>query len=223
MRQSMSIPFCGVALIALIGREYILCAVSMIIAYFFHYSSILFISILALYWLIERIPYIMGRKITLAFSVVVLSLILYNFSYMLETMVAVGLTEEKYDALYGNSDVYGTNIPISQLALHGFNLAYFWLVTRYNKRTSFWILSNYVLMTSLILCFLGLISTYAVRVVDYFLIVNIVTLTYYTTKNSYRYVSLPIIFYLFYWFMTVVVADLGYTYPYKSRILESLI
>ena len=134
------------------------------------------------------------------------------------------ISVEPYIARYGSSDEYGSNLPISVLALNGFNMFVFWKMTkRCSKGNVISLFGRYMTVMALLLCFLGLISTFAVRICDYFTFVNILLISAFipTARKFWR--RSVVAFYLFYFVMTIMVANLGDTYPYSSKILNSFL
>ena len=220
MRQSMAVPYCTLSLIFLIDKKYIPSILFLVLGYCFHHSAILYAGILILYWTIDRYKRLRGRKIFILILIGV-TIIYFGYSYILNIMVQIGM-ESKYVERYGSSDEYGSNVPISSIAFNAFNLIYFWYITRGRKiKTEFWYFSTMLLLLSLSLCSLAQISTYAIRITEYFYLMDTLILTYYTMLNRYKNVWMLISFYIFYWVMSYCVANLGDTMPYSSRIIET--
>ena len=99
----------------------------------------------------------------------------------------------------------------------------FFVLCRHEKGSIVVLLGKYMTIMAFLLCFLGLVSTFTVRICDYFTIVNILLLSYYLPRANQIWRFVTISLYIFYWTMTIVVANFGDTYSYSSRILESII
>ena len=55
------------------------------------------------------------------------------------------------------------------------------------------------------------------------MMVSIISMTFVMKKNNVLFSMIVYSFYIFYWFMVVVVANLGQTYPYSSNLLDSML
>lgn len=222
-RQFLAMPFCLLSLIEFIRRKYFLCVLSMCLAFGFHHSSLFFLTILLLYYLCSRHRKLMKKRSTMVIIVMSIVLGIYLFNEILTSFVGIGLTDIKYLERYGSGDRYGTNVPISLFSINIFNLLMFTVVSRKIREKAFVVFSRYVLIISFLLCFMGLISTFAVRLGAYYMIVSIVSMVYIMRRNGQQFSTIVYSFYMFYWLMTVVVARIADTYPYHSKILSSIV
>lgn len=221
-RQFIAIPFCALSLIEYAKGNKINCFIAMIIAYGFHHSSLFFIVILLLYYMCRHHANLMYNKTTMLSIMIVVMGVIFLFNKLLLSIVGLGLTDMKYLNRYGGDAVYGTNVPISLFAFNIFTFLMLLLMTR-NKGKSNNLFFLYNAALGIFFCFTGLISTFTVRLCFYCMIISIVGTVHLLKKNSKLHTLTVFGFYLFYWFMTVVMANLEDTYPYKSIILSTII
>lgn len=217
-RQAMALCMCMPCMAYMIRKNYVMTAVTFFLAFSFHHSAFLFLSILLLYYLIFKKPKIFNRRVTKLVIIIGVVIILVSFNSVLQSMVGFGL-DSKYVNRYGNSEEYGSNIPISLFAINIFNLIIFKIIAAKDKGSRYYTFGEYMMIISLLLCFSGLISTFTVRVAAYFMFINILILTHYLPNSKKIWQVFTAGFYIFYWFMIVVVANLSDSYPYSSQIL----
>lgn len=220
LRQCMAISLCMLGFSFLLKGKYKACIVSSIIAYNFHHSAIIFFIIIGLKKITDVFFLRMESKKIKFFAIIFLAAMLFALSYVLSTFETVGLIDSRYAERYANADTYGTNVPISLFAISIFNLFVFYSVKRKSIDSNM-VFFEYLLIIAFIFCFSGLISTFATRMGDYFQICTIFIFPY-LYKNYHinkRIKVLHVSFLLFYWFMIVVIANLGNTFPYKSQLL----
>jgi hypothetical protein len=220
-RQAMALCMCMPCMAYMIRKNYVMTAVTFFLAFSFHHSALLFLSILLLYYFVFKNPKIFNRKVTKLVVVIGIVIILASFNSVLQSLVGFGL-DSKYVDRYGSSEEYGSNVPISLFALNLFNLIIFKIIAAKDKGSRYYTFGEYMMIISFLLCFSGLISTFAVRVGTYFLFVNILILSHYLSGNKRIWQVSTAGFYVFYWVMTVAIANLGDTYPYQSQILETI-
>ena len=199
-RQYLAIPFCVWSLAEFSNKKYRYTIILLICAFFFHQSSLIFIAVIALYHLCMHNFRRMKKRSSYFFIVGGTIIVILFFHFLLELAVNLGVSRVEYLSRYGDSEQYGTNIPLSLFAINTFNLLLFFIATQKIHTHPFLIFSKYILLISLLLCFTGLISKFAVRTVDYFMMVGIVCIVYYLKKIKYHFVWVFISFYLFYWF-----------------------
>lgn len=221
-RQAMALAMCLPCIAYMSKKKYVMTAITFVLAYSLHHSAILFASAIALYYLIERMPKTFNRTATKFLMVIAIVAILASFNTILNYLVGFGL-EDKYVDRYGSSDEYGSNVPISLFALNLFNFIVYKFITRKSTKDTLYIFGDYTMIIGVLLCFAGLISTFAVRIDAYFMFINILILTHYLPKATMFWKASTVGFYIFYWLMVVVVANLGDTYPYTSIILGQFI
>lgn len=218
-RQFLAMPFCLLSLAELVQKQYKKAILLFIIAILFHRSSFFFLTIFCLYYLCTNHYDKMKQKKMLflvTFSVVVG---LTMFVELLQFAINMGIARAEYMDRYGSDDKYGAGLPVSLLAINCFNYILFHLLTRRIELTPFLLFSKYIMLACVILCFAGLISTFAVRIDHYYVITGLVCTVYALQLNKYHYLQLYVAFYIFYWYMVVVEANLSDTYPYHSMIL----
>ena len=165
----------------------------------------------------------MSKKQIMWLLTLIVAVGLTLFVELLQLAIDLGLAKTEYMERYGESDKYGSGAPLSLFALTIFNYVMFMRLVNHVKTTPFLLFSKYVTMISVLLCFAGFVSTFATRIDHYFIMTSIVCIVYALQLRKYRYKWAFIGFYTFYWLMVVVVANLGDTYPYQSKILESLL
>ena len=221
-RQAMALAMCLPCIAYTSRKKYVLAAFIFVLAYSLHHSAILFASAIALYYFIERMPKTFNKTITKLLLIIAIVGILASFNAILTSLVGFGL-EDKYVERYGSSDEYGSNVPISIFALNVFNYIVYKFITQKSPKDSIRIFGDYTMIIGFLLCFAGLISTFAVRIDAYFMFINMLILTHYLPKAKLFWRASTVGFYIFYWIMVVVVANLGDTYPYSSFILSQFI
>lgn len=222
-RQFLAMPFCLLSLAELVKKQHKNAIVFFLIAFFFHRSSFFFLTIFCLYYLCINHFKIMKQKKMFFYLTLLVMVGLTMFVELLEFAISIGIAKAEYMDRYGSEEQYGAGIPVSLLSINCFNYLLFQLLTRRKELTPFLLFSKYVMLICVFLCFAGLISTYAVRLDHYYVMTGIVCTVYALQLNKYHYLPLYIVFYVFYWYMVVIVANLGNTYPYKSFIIESLL
>lgn len=222
-RQAMALSATIICIGYMLRGKKSMVVLSFVLAYCLHHSALLFVGILALYWMIDKKPSLFSQKKIFCLVVLLTILVMVSFNFLLTYFGSMGIGEEKYLSRYGSSDEYGSNLPVSVLALNVYNMIVFWLISKRKNTAVFTIFGRYMTVIAVLLCFLGMISTFAVRICDYFTFVNMLLLALYLPKGKSFYKLLTVVFYVFYWIMTIMVANLGDTYPYSSKILESII
>ena len=217
-RQAMALGACTVSLAYLIDKRYLFAALALILAYFFHHSAVIFLFILILYILCIKWQGLLEKKTIYILTMIICLAVIILFSVLLQYVVDAGLVDARFEDRYGNSDLYGTNLPISLLALNALNLFIYFKLSKSPNKTLF-LFGKYMMLISFLLCFTGLISTFAVRIVEYFELINIMLLSQLLPSSRKRWKVATVFFYIFYWTMAFAVANLGDTVPYKSVVL----
>lgn len=219
IRQFCACVICLYSFHELMQKKYIYAILIVIIAYGFHHSAPIFLILILLKYLYDQNPQLMG---TVKFKMLIIGSIVFAFfglSYYLDFLMSIGLTMNKYES-YLSDDVFGASLPVSMLALWGENLVFFYIIKYKNRYVDQTILNffEYIFLLSLIICFTSLISTYTIRLGYYFYILNIMIVPYmlknYKCPQALKFLHL--FFYVFFWYMTTIVANLSTTYPYKS-------
>ena len=220
-RQSIALYIDVLAFVYLLRSKYIpaigLCA----LGFNFHHSNIIFALVIALHYFVNRFPELFSYGKTKFLLIVSIALFLFYLSSALSFLGEFDdVIQEKYIARYGTSERYGSGLPLSVLAINTFNLIMFYMIKRkcYKNigKSTIMTFYEYLLIFSFTLTFSGFVSTFATRMVGYFSYMNIIIFPwlYYKKQNLYDLAKIHIMFFVFYWFMTVVVANLGGTYPY---------
>lgn len=223
VRQFLAMPFCLFSFAELIQKQYKKAILLFIIAFLFHRSSFFFLTIICLYYLCANHFNLMKQKRMFLFVTLLVVVGLTMFVELLQFAINIGIAKAEYMDRYGSEDQYGAGLPMSLLTINFFNFMVYYFLTKHVKVTPFLLFSKYVMLACVLLCFAGLISTFAVRLDHYFMITGIVCTVYALQMNKYHYLQLYLLFYIFYWYMVVIVANLGDTYPYKSVILDSFL
>lgn len=219
LRQYMAMSFCMVGFSSLLKGKYKSSFLCTFIAYGFHHSAVLFGIIILLKKITEKYErFLLQKKAKIVFTCF-LAYCLMVFSYILSFLEKIGLIEIKYIELYGNADVYGSSFPVSIFAFCVMNSIAFYFSKKRHDATS--VFFEYLIISSVILCFSGLISVFATRINMYFLICTCIIIPYifrnYIISSKIKF--LYCLFLLVYWTLTIVVSNLGGTFPYKSNIL----
>ena len=218
-RQFLAMPFCLFSLAELIQKQYKKALLLFLIAFLFHRSSFFFLTIFCLYYLCSNhFNKMRQKKVFLGVTILVV-VGLTMFVELLQFAINIGIARVEYMDRYGSEDKYGASLPVSLLAINCFNYILYHILTRRIEITPFLLFSKYIMLACVILCFAGLISTFAVRLDHYFMITGIVCTVYALKIRKYLYFWIYLAFYSFYWYMVVVVANLSDTFPYHSLIL----
>ncbi len=222
LRQYMAMSFCMLAFSYLIDNSYKKSLLFSIIAYGFHHSALIFLLIIGLWILCSfRSAKISSLKI----KFILTSLFFAMLSFLANIVSAlenIGAIDSRYEERYLTSELYGTNIPISLFALCILNLIIYKQISKFSQ-SSLKVFFEYILILSLLCCFLGTISTFLVRIGSYFQICTIfifpIMYKEYIGYYDIKILRFHLAFLIAYWILTVVIANLGQTYPYKSLIL----
>lgn len=218
-RQSIAITFVPLILYYCINAKYIKMGILFICAFLFHSSVLLCLAILALFIYTIKFPNMANKKLIKVLTVFVVVVMLINFNSLLNYVAGLGAVRTEYSDRYGSNDMYGSNLPISNIYLNIVNLAVFYSCR--DKKDPLSCFMEYIAIISVILCGSALISTFLVRITHYFVIVILL----YNVKliclrgNFHKNVSLFL--YFLYWFIITFI-NLEDTTPYKSKILLSL-
>ena len=219
LRQYMALAFCMVGFSMLMEEKYKMSVCCTLIAYGFHQTAFLFIPVILLKIVAFKYYHILSSRKIRAVFVTILAGCLMSFSYILSFFEKLGM-DDKYSLRYGSSDMYGASFPISIFSLCVVNLIVFYSAEKkyYDATSCFF---EYVMISSTVLCFAGLISVFATRMNLYYLICSCIIIPF-----IFRNYILPfkvkigyILFIFMYWFLTVVVVNLSDTFPYRSKIL----
>ena len=221
-RQSFALYIDLIAFVYLLKNNYKVSLLFVVLAYGFHHSSILFLSVVLLKFLIDRFKRVFVKRRSKIIIITSLILVFSTFAYVVTYLESLGLVDTKYVERYAQEGTHGTNLPISNLMFCVVNLVILYLA-KYkrllNKSDKYLIFFEYILIMALICCFTGLISTFTVRIGMYFWYMTIIIIPIIIKKylKSSLLRNLILAFYVLYWILTVVVANLSATYPYNFR------
>lgn len=222
-RQSLAMAFCYLAFALLVtGSKMRWVLLANVVALGFHHSAFIFLVPIIGYKIIIKYFHLFRTKKMKLFVVLGCVLLIWFWGELLSSMSDWGLLNEKYMDRYGSSDKYGNNIPISLIALTTFNLFAFYCVRKQFRKHNyiFSLYVEYILLVSFLLCFVALVSTFAVRINVYFINLCVIFVPYMISLGRKKMLRAAIVFfYLFYWIMGVVVANLSETFPYTSKVL----
>lgn len=216
---AMSICFCSFAYF--LNGSYKRSFIIFILAIGFHSTAFLYVVVPILYWFFYLLR---NRKNFFLYKVSFCLLsfaVVFSLQFLMNIFISLGLLGDRFNT-YANSDIFGSSIPLSDLFFVIMNFVFFEFIIR-RKRTSFqYQFYDTLFLIEIILCFSGLISTFAVRGSYYYSFLSILIIPLSLFKNlKINNISVILIccFYLFYWFASVVYADLSQVYPYTSSIL----
>lgn len=224
-RQIMSMAVCLYSFSFLLDRKY---ARSLLIAFAaiaFHFTAFIFFAIFPLYYLINKISSknFIFFQILISVSCIV---IVFLLDYVITSFIGVGLLTDKFDAYTSTNNTFGSNIPLSDLLSSSVIFVIIAVFKKYySESNSIKNFFHIIFLISVILCFSAIKSTFAVRGMYYFSFLSIIIIPVYLSKFENRRLRLFlnfsfIIFFILYWMLTVTYANLGETYPYKSKILS---
>jgi hypothetical protein len=225
-RQMLAMAFCLYSFAFLTERKFLKSILAFLPALGFHSTAFIYLILyLAFYFFVYKAPSV--RKVRLYEIIAILGgiILVAYLGNIIKGFISLGMLTDKFSA-YATNDVWGASIPVSKLTLGLVCSAIFLCVPKREKhRIGNYYYYEFILWMIVIFCFSGLISTFAVRGGDYFsfLLIIILPMTLYDgrkIRNPYKK-TFPfiIMFFLFYWYMTIVIANLSETYPYTSKIL----
>lgn len=219
LRQYMAMAFCMVGFSMLMEEKYKWSVFFAIVACGFHQTAFLFFLVILIKKFSTDYFHILSYgKVRLLF-ISLLTGGLTSLSYVLSFFEKIGM-DDRYRLRYGSSDRYGASFPYSIFALCMMNLIVLYSSKKKHNDATYCFF-EYIMISSVILCFAGLISVFATRMNTYYLICSCIMVPYifrnYVIPSNVR--RGYILFLVMYWFLVVVVANLSDTFPYKSIIL----
>lgn len=222
-RQTMAIAVCLYSFSNLLNGRTVKALIFAFLAVAFHYSAVIFFGMFALvfytskftrnFWLFQLI---------VSFTCISVIILLDQIIAM---VIGVGAMDQGFDT-YSSTGVYGSNIPISELFLCVIFFGLTILFRRqFNESVENKNLYQSIFLVSFVFCFAALKSTFAIRGMYYFSYMSIIIfpilIENIEKKNAKRFfVTSVISLFLLYWALTIPYANLGETYPYKSKILN---
>jgi hypothetical protein len=220
VRQMLAMSLCLYSFSLLQERKTIKSLIIFFPAIGFHYSSIVYILVYAIFYFKYNHPNFL-RLYKISIIIFSISAIFFT-SQVIYTLISLNIFSYKLN-FYSNSLLEsGTSIPLS-LITHNIILLTLAMYSLKEKRKIinidcfiliFWI--------STIFTFWGNHSTYLSRASMYFLFLSIIICPIILYNNGYRrlYIFIFIIlFHALYWYLTSIYANLGETNPYTSNIL----
>ena len=223
-RQTMAIVICMFSFSYLLKRQYIISIIIALIAMFFHFTSFIFLAVFPIYYLSNKIKtrfWLVQIGVLLIAAIAVIAL-----DDLITLFIGSGVLTQRYDAYTSKNGMFGSNIPISDLFLVVAFTFLFFIFQKFSKLDkNFKNLFGTLFMISIVLCFAAIKSTFAVRGMYYFSYLSIIMIPMLIisidNKNAKKILKLGLFFlYILFWVLTVVVANLGHTYPYTSEILN---
>lgn len=220
-RQFMALSLDVLSFSYLISKKYKFSLAITLLGCSFHHSNIIFFFVIFLYYLVDN--YYRFFKSNLMKLLLILGIVasMLMMTYILSFLGGFDeVIQDKYMARYGNSERFGTNIPLSLFSLTIMNLLVFYytkfVLDKSTKETHIFVFFEYILISSFLMCFLGQISSNAVRIGSYFTYMSIILfpILYCKYKMPAYIRIIHLLFFVFYWYMTVINANLGDTYPY---------
>lgn len=222
-RQTMAIAICLLSFSYLITGKIKKSLVVAAFALFFHFTAFIFLAVFPLYYFCN--------KFTKNFWVfqVLIGLVCVLAVLMLDNLIVLfigsGMLAEKFDS-YKSGGIFGSNIPMSDLFLCFVFLLLCLFFKKYTDYTSDKKnLFQTIFLISVILCFAAIQSTFAVRGMYYFSFQSILIIPYIMSDIQNKQLKNIMIAtfcacFILYWILTIPYANLGETYPYKSKILN---
>lgn len=222
-RQTMAIAVCIYSFANLLTGNIAKALILVGFAITFHFTAFIFLGIFPIFlytskftknfWLFQLIISIACIAIVILMDIIIVA------------FIGVGVLAEGFST-YKSGGIYGSNIPLSDLFLGFVFFALFIIFRKFSflekSQKNFF---QTVFLISIILCFAAVQSTFAVRGMYYFSFLSIVILPQLITSMEDKrfeyllWISVVCLFILF-WGLTVPYANLGETYPYKSKILN---
>lgn len=221
-RQSMAIVICIFSFSYLLKKQYIISFFVALIALFFHFTSFIFLSVFILYFFSIKVKkhfwFIQVAMVIIAATVVI------ALDNLITLFIGSGVLTDKYDA-YTSKGSFGSNIPLSDLFLSIAVFTLFFVFQRFsNLEKNLKRFFSTIFLISIVLCFAAVKSTFAVRGMYYFSYLSIIILPMLVNSVDNKYQKLLkvllLFLYIMFWLLTVVVANLGETYPYTSKIMN---
>ena len=219
-RQTGAMLVDMIAITYLMHGKYTKSSFIALLAYGFHHSSPLFFIVILLKIFIDKHTQFFSKFKIKFLYVSVIATCLYTFATIVNYLDSeFGVMDMRYGS-YLDDSRFETNIPLSLFAFTIVTLLYYYYIrVRYVRiNDSMTCFAEYIFITCILICFTGLISTYTVRIGGYFWYSYVLLIPILSKKYLKRDCAkfLYILFTIFFWLMTVVIANLGRIYPYKS-------
>lgn len=205
VRQIIAIVFCVMSLSHLLKGKYFVSIACLIVAYGFHHSSLIYMMVPILYFLIHRFGF-MKLKIVQALIVAIIFLLFTLFAPITMSLIN-NFVGDEYEH-FTSSDAFGQKFPIALFGLSIVNVIIY-IICLPKKKDNIICLFSYLIYLSPVICLTGLISRNLARLVYYPLFSIILILPF-----LIKYYNVPLSMKLF-----IIVAYASYfiltAVPYK--------
>lgn len=163
-RQVIAISFCLLSLAYMLKREYVGMIFTFIIAYGFHNSAILYSVFILLYFMIDK--YVFVTKNIVKFLIFVAIILLFTIFTPIWLYFAGNFMGGGYES-YASEGQFGAKFPIALFSLSVFNAVLYFIIRSKNRTDKMLCLFDYFVYMCPAVCFSGLVSKFAVRIVYY--------------------------------------------------------
>jgi hypothetical protein len=224
-RQTMAQAFCLLSFSFLLNRKFLKSFLVFLPALGFHVTALIYLLQYPLFFFTISSYSISKKRMIEIALIFIASIIVIYLDTIINLLVSYRILGDKF-IKYTTDDRWGSSFPI---ALFTYSLVFLmlFLCSPKQERTeiAYYYYFRYILLSCVIFSFSGYISTLAVRGVYYFSFLFILILPMLLfdcrkiRKPFKKMFPLILCFFLFYWFMTIMVANLSGTYPYTSKIL----
>ncbi|WP_139422927.1 EpsG family protein [Chryseobacterium mulctrae] len=222
-RQTMAIAMCIYAFSNLLTGRIIKALIIVCLAASFHFTAYIFLTVFPVYFYTSRFI----KNFWLFQLVVSIACILFVvlLDAVIVAFIGVGVLGEGFGT-YKSGGIYGSNLPVSDLFLCFVFFILFVFFKKYSVLQEFQKnLFQTIFLISIILCFAAVQSTFAIRGMYYFSFLSIIIVPLLITSIENKKIEYILwisvfCFFLLYWALTIPYANLGETYPYKSKILN---
>lgn len=224
MRQSMALSVCLLAFSFIITNKYKSAVAALIVAYFSHSTSILFIAPVLIYLYYKKKISKTNRQGTMIWPyMIILPIVFLSFDFVLNNLINYGLLSSKYE-MYSIRNKYGGTVLSSIFVVTYSALSIITYMLMIKRKTDINYIFGFICTYStLAVGLLSTVSIWAGRLAYYFQIVNIILYPYIINnlpnKLKKPYTIGLCFIYIFYWWYVYIINNNGETYPYTSKIL----
>jgi hypothetical protein len=225
-RQTMAQAFCILSFSYLLNRKFLKSFIIFLPALGFHITAFIYLAVYPIFYFINKARSVRTIRIYETIGGLTVIIVLFFLNNFIGFFVSSGLLGDKFLS-YTSDDRWGSSIPVAFLTY----CIVFFILFRYatkkeRHKINYYFFFECISLICIILCFSGIVSTYAVRGMVYFSFLYIVILpillfNFQKIRILYKRIFPFILcFLLFYWYMTIIVENLSETYPYTSKILR---
>ena len=218
MRQCMAMSVCMVCWVLFYKQKYLLSFFTFFIAFFCHYSSILFFLPILLYWIYNNERFVTNR--TLYIMCLLTPFFMLMYSVLLSIAIKIGILSTHFEA-YVDSDE--TSFSKTNVLTY---LVFLYIVYICGRRSSVIYKDYYYLLMiayiSFVLMFSSIFNQWAYRAGFFFSLLfplHIPMMFRELEQDRGRLKLFYILFLSIFWFWDVVINGSNSTYPYTSEIL----